>query len=90
MTRYAQAEKLEIIRMVEESELSVKQTLSELEVPRSNFYRWYRHYLDQGYAGGLPDWEQPAGFLLDPHPTRFEEIVCCLRSGTTSSEPAWP
>ena len=29
----------------------------------------------QGYAGGLPDWDQPAGFLLDPHPTRFEEVV---------------
>ena len=29
----------------------------------------------QGYAGGLPDWEQPAGFGLQPHPTRFEDIV---------------
>ncbi|MEM7056558.1 MAG: FAD-binding oxidoreductase [Pseudomonadota bacterium] len=29
----------------------------------------------QGYAGGLPDWQQPAGFGLQPHPTRFEEIV---------------
>ncbi|MDH3741210.1 MAG: FAD-binding oxidoreductase, partial [Hyphomicrobiales bacterium] len=29
----------------------------------------------QGFAGGLPDWDQPAGFHLDPHPTRFEDIV---------------
>ena len=29
----------------------------------------------QGFAGGLPDWTQPAGFHLDPHPTRFEEVV---------------
>lgn len=29
----------------------------------------------QGYAGGLPDWEQPAGFGLQPHPSRFEEVV---------------
>lgn len=29
----------------------------------------------QGYAGGLPDWQQPAGFGLTPHPTRFEEVV---------------
>ncbi|MFP6740960.1 MAG: FAD-binding oxidoreductase [Alphaproteobacteria bacterium] len=28
-----------------------------------------------GYAGGLPDWDQPAGFHLDPHPTRFEDEV---------------
>ncbi len=31
MTRYAQAEKMEIIRMVETSQLPVKQTLAELE-----------------------------------------------------------
>lgn len=29
----------------------------------------------QGFAGGLPDWHQPAGFGLQPHPTRFEEVV---------------
>ena len=29
----------------------------------------------QGFAGGLPDWDQPAGFILEPHPTRFEDIV---------------
>lgn len=29
----------------------------------------------EGYAGGLPDWNQPAGFHLDPHPTRFEDEV---------------
>ncbi|MEL7153783.1 MAG: FAD-binding oxidoreductase, partial [Pseudomonadota bacterium] len=28
-----------------------------------------------GYAGGLPDWHQPAGFGLKPHPTRFEDEV---------------
>ncbi len=29
----------------------------------------------EGYAGGLPDWDQPAGFHLDPQPTRFEDEV---------------
>ncbi|MEO1494588.1 MAG: FAD-binding oxidoreductase [Pseudomonadota bacterium] len=28
-----------------------------------------------GFAGGLPDWQQPAGFGIEPHPSRFEEIV---------------
>ena len=37
MTRYSQAEKMESIRMVEASELSVKQTLAELDVPRRTF-----------------------------------------------------
>ena len=36
------AEKLEVIRMVEESELPVKRTLAELGVSRSSFYRWYQ------------------------------------------------
>ena len=29
----------------------------------------------EGYAGGLPEWDQPAGVLRDPHPTRFEDVV---------------
>lgn len=49
--RYSQAEKMDIIRLVEESDLSVKQTLAELDVPRSTFYRWYERYLEAGYAG---------------------------------------
>ena len=43
------SEKLEVIRMVEESDLSVKRTLEEIGVSRSSFYRWYDQYL----AGGL-------------------------------------
>lgn len=51
MMRYTQAEKMEIIRLVEESELSIKQTLEELDVSRSTFYRWYRRYEKEGYDG---------------------------------------
>ncbi len=42
------AEKLEVIRLVEESELSIRRTLTELGVSRSSFYRWYRQYLVGG------------------------------------------
>ncbi len=45
------AEKLEVIRLVEGSQLSVKQTLQELGVCRSSFYRWYRQYLEDGPDG---------------------------------------
>jgi transposase len=42
--RYAAAEKLEIIRLVEQSSLSVRRTLAQLGIPRSTFYCWYdRH-----------------------------------------------
>ena len=46
--RYSQAEKMEIIRIVEESELSVKRTLAELNVNRSTFYQWYDRFREKG------------------------------------------
>jgi transposase InsO family protein len=61
MTHYSQAEKMEIIHLVETSELPVKQTLAELDVPRSTFYEWYRRYLEagqEGLAGRQPQRQQ--------------------------------
>lgn len=49
--RYSQSEKMEIIRMVEDSELSIKQTLKTLDVPKSTFYGWYQRYESEGYDG---------------------------------------
>jgi len=51
MMRYTQAEKMEVIQLVEQSEWSVTRTLEELDVPRSTFYRWYDRYLAEGYDG---------------------------------------
>jgi len=42
---------MEIIRIVEASELSIRRTLNELDVPRSTFYNWYRRYSEAGYDG---------------------------------------
>ena len=49
--RYSQAEKMEIIRLVEASELSARRTLEELDVNRGTFYEWYRRYAQDGYNG---------------------------------------
>ena len=49
--RYSQAEKMEVIRLVEKSSLSVKKTLAELDINRSTFYGWYGRYLEDGYDG---------------------------------------
>lgn len=49
--RYTQAEKMEIIRIVEESRFPVKRTLEELDINRSTFYDWYRRYSEDGYEG---------------------------------------
>jgi len=42
--RYPASEKLEIIRLVEQSHLPIKQTLDKLGIPRTTFYRWYDRY----------------------------------------------
>jgi len=44
--RYPASEKLEIIRLVEQSHLPTKQTLDRLGIPRRTFYRWYERYLN--------------------------------------------
>ena len=69
--KYSQSEKMEMIRMVGESNLSVRKTLEEMDVPRSSFYHWYQRYLEQGYDGlrtrskrglqiwnAIPEWEK--------------------------------
>jgi transposase InsO family protein len=47
--RYPASEKLEIIRLVEQSHLPVRKTLEKLGVSRASFYRWCDLY----QAGGL-------------------------------------
>jgi len=49
--RHSQAERMEIIRIVEESELPIRNTLHELGIPRSTFYDWYRRYQEAGFDG---------------------------------------
>jgi putative transposase len=49
--RLTAAEKGEVIRLVEGSDLSVRQTLRELQVPRATFYTWYRRYAEGGLDG---------------------------------------
>src|SRR5918993_380055 len=46
--RYPAAEKLEIIRLVEQSHLPVRRTLGHLGIPPATFYRWHGLY----QAGG--------------------------------------
>jgi len=47
--RHSQSEKMEIIRIVEDSRIGVKRTLKELDINRSTFYNWYRRYREGGY-----------------------------------------
>ena len=46
--RYPASEKLEIIRIVEQSHLPARRTLGKLGIPKTTFYRWYDRYQSGG------------------------------------------
>ena len=72
--RISASEKLEIIRIVEESELSARQTLIELAVSRSTFYKWYSQYLEVGPEGLLVKKPQSRRFW-NKIPDEVKEVV---------------
>jgi putative transposase len=47
--RFNQAEKYEIIRLVEDSEIGPIRTIKELGINKSTFYNWYGRYKEGGY-----------------------------------------
>ena len=49
--RYPASEKLEIIRIVEQSHLPVRRTLEKLGILPGSFYRWYDRYQSGGVEG---------------------------------------
>jgi putative transposase len=73
--RYGQTEKMEIIRIVEASELGVKRTLEELGINRSTFYQWYHRYLEGGYDGLAPRSRTPRRFWNAIPPWEREKVV---------------
>lgn len=89
--RYNPSEKMELIRMVEESNLSVRKTLSELEVSRSTFYKWYARYLDNGYDGLIDTKRNPKRIwnrIPDSERERVREIALD-KPDLTPRELAW-
>jgi transposase InsO family protein len=72
--RHSPSEKLEIIRVVEDSAIGVKQTLRELDVNRSTFYGWYDRYLKRG-AEGLTDRTSPRRQFWNAIPPWVKEKV---------------
>jgi putative transposase len=49
--RRSASEKMEIIRLVDESDLPVRATLRHLGIARSTFYGWYQRYEAEGFDG---------------------------------------
>lgn len=91
LIRRSPEEKLEIIHLVEHSNLSVKRTLEELEVPRSTFYRWYRQYQECG-PDGLRDRKTNPRQFWNRIPEQVKEQVVDLalqQPEKSSRQLAW-
>ena len=73
--RYSQSEKMEIIRLVEQSPLNVKQTLAELNINRSTFYKWYRRYQEGGYQALANRYRPPKQFWNQIPPWERQRVV---------------
>jgi len=74
MMRRSATEKAEIIRLVEESDLSIRRTLKELDVPSSSFYRWYLKYQESG-VDGLQDKKPSPKQLWNKIPDQVHQEV---------------
>lgn len=72
--RYPASEKLEIIRLVEQSHLSAKRTLETLGIPRSTFNRWYDRFLDGGVAA-LEDRKPHPGSVWNRIPDEIRQQI---------------
>ena len=75
--RRTASERLEIIHMVEGSDLSVRKTLHHLGVERSTFYGWYRRFLDDG-PEGLEDRKPSKWRHWNKLPERIKEDIVRL------------
>jgi putative transposase len=68
------SEKLAIIRLVEDSELSIRRTLQEIKVSRTSFYRWYRAYEASG-LDGLENQSRAVRQLWNRIPESARELI---------------
>ena len=87
--RYSQSEKMQIIRIVEESPVSIKQTLLELNINRSTFYKWYRRYQEGGYEA-LANRYHPSSSGMRYHPGKSSVWLKRLWNTRKSHLANWP
>jgi putative transposase len=91
LMRNTASEKVEIIRLVEQSDVAVKRTLAELGIARSTFYAWYRRYCQAGYDGLSERKPQPRQFWNRiPDAVREQVVTIALqRPELSPRELAW-
>ena len=72
--RYPATEKLEIIRIIEQSHLPAKLTLDRLGIARRTFYRWYDRYLEGG-PEALADQPSAPGRVWNRIPAEVQDQI---------------
>ena len=88
--RYPASEKLEIIRLVEQSHLGVGSTLDKLGIPKTTFYRCYDRFLAFGDAG-LEDRNSSPGRVWNRIPDDVRGQIIDLALEETQLSPRnWP
>ena len=75
--RYPASEKIEIIRIVEQSSLSARRTLDQIGLPRATFYRWYDQY-QTGGPEALEDRPSQAGRIWNRIPDAVRDQLIAL------------
>ncbi len=89
--RRTASEKMEMIRLVEGTDMPVRATLRQLGVPRSTFYRWYQRYVDEGFDG-LHDKKPVRRARWNAIPEKIQKQVLDLvleRTDLSPRELAW-
>ena len=84
--RYPASEKLEIIRLMDQSHLGVRPTLKKLGIPKTTFYRWYDRYVAFGEAG-LEDRSSNPGQVWNRIPDNVRQEIIDLGLEETQLSP---
>lgn len=88
--RYSKSEKMEIIRLVDNSDLGVTDTLKELGINKSTFYNWYKNYQEKGMEGLSSAGRTPGTWNKIPQPVRNKVVETALKyTDLSSRELAW-
>ena len=84
--RYPASEKVEIIRLVEQSSLPARRTLEQIGVPRATFYRWYDQY-QTGGPEALEDRPSQPGRIWNRIPDDIRDQIVQLALDKTELSP---
>lgn len=84
--KHPASDKLEIIRLVENSHLGVKRTLEKIGVSRTTFYRWYDLYARFGEQG-LEDRRSGPGRVWNRIPDDIRNDLVDMRWSGLSFRP---